>query len=129
MASPLASSGSRRGQDDRRRSPGPLTAVPPKRFGRGLVAAGRQHERGAMMAAKPLQGWHVTGDHHGRRPNVEPCYGSASISPGWAGRPSPMRKCQKPMAFMTTILNVTEPGRVRVFQCAVCEKLDFKPEG
>jgi hypothetical protein len=36
-------------------------------------------------------------------------------------------KCQKPMAFMTTIQRVTEPGRVMVFQCPDCEKLDFKP--
>jgi hypothetical protein len=36
-------------------------------------------------------------------------------------------KCQKPMAFMTTIHRVTEPGRVLVFQCADCEKLDFRP--
>jgi hypothetical protein len=31
-------------------------------------------------------------------------------------------KCQKPMAFMTTIPCVTEPGRVLVFQCPICEK-------
>jgi hypothetical protein len=30
------------------------------------------------------------------------------------------------MAFMTTIQNVTEPGRILVFQCPDCEKLDFK---
>ena len=36
-------------------------------------------------------------------------------------------KCQKPMAFMTTIQRVTEAGRVLVFQCADCEKLDFRP--
>jgi hypothetical protein len=38
-------------------------------------------------------------------------------------------KCQKPMAFMTAIRRVTEPGRVLVFQCSICEKLDFQPEG
>jgi hypothetical protein len=37
-------------------------------------------------------------------------------------------KCQKPMAFMTTVLRVTEPGRVRIFQCSICERLDFQPE-
>jgi hypothetical protein len=36
--------------------------------------------------------------------------------------------CQKPMGFMTTIQRVTEPGRVLVFQCGDCEKLDFRPE-
>jgi hypothetical protein len=37
-------------------------------------------------------------------------------------------KCQKPMAFMTTIERVTEPGRVMIYQCPDCEKLDFRPE-
>jgi hypothetical protein len=41
--------------------------------------------------------------------------------------PPQCSKCQKPMAFMTTIQRVTEPGRVMVFQCEDCEKLDFKP--
>jgi hypothetical protein len=37
-------------------------------------------------------------------------------------------KCQKPLAFITTIPRVTEPGRVRIFQCADWAKLDFRPE-
>jgi hypothetical protein len=37
-------------------------------------------------------------------------------------------RCHKPMAFMTTIQRVTQAGRVLVFQCAICEKLDFRPE-
>jgi hypothetical protein len=37
-------------------------------------------------------------------------------------------KCQMPMAFMTAIQRVTEAGRVLVFQCSMCEKLDFQPE-
>jgi hypothetical protein len=37
-------------------------------------------------------------------------------------------KCQIPMAFMTAIQRVTELGRVLVFQCSTCEKLDFQPE-
>jgi hypothetical protein len=36
-------------------------------------------------------------------------------------------KCRKPMAFATALPRVTEPGRVLVFQCADCEKLDFRP--
>jgi hypothetical protein len=31
------------------------------------------------------------------------------------------------MAFATILSRVTEPGRVLVFQCADCEKLDFRP--
>jgi hypothetical protein len=50
---------------------------------------------------------------------IPPCRGR--LSPPECG------KCQKPMAFMTTIPRVTEPGRVRIFQCQDCEKLDFKP--
>jgi hypothetical protein len=29
------------------------------------------------------------------------------------------------MIFVTTILKVTEPGRVRMFQCETCERLKF----
>jgi hypothetical protein len=50
-------------------------------------------------------------------------------SPAAPAAPPQCGRCQKPMAFMTTILNVTEPGRVLVFQCADCQKLDFRPEG
>jgi hypothetical protein len=32
----------------------------------------------------------------------------------------------KTTAFVTVLSRVTEPGRVLVFQCADCEKLDFR---
>jgi hypothetical protein len=31
------------------------------------------------------------------------------------------------MTFVTVVPRVTEPGRVMIFQCEGCEKLDFKP--
>jgi hypothetical protein len=34
--------------------------------------------------------------------------------------------CKKPMALVTAIPRVTEPGRVRTFQCAECEKIAFR---
>jgi hypothetical protein len=33
--------------------------------------------------------------------------------------------CHKPTDFVTTIPRVTEPGRVRMFQCATCGELKF----
>jgi hypothetical protein len=36
-------------------------------------------------------------------------------------------KCGKPMALVTVVPRVTEPGRVVIFQCEDCEELDFKP--
>ena len=32
------------------------------------------------------------------------------------------------MVFVATIPRVTEPGRVRLFQCEDCEKVDFRAE-
>jgi hypothetical protein len=36
--------------------------------------------------------------------------------------------CRKPIVFVATIPRVTEPGRVRLFQCTDCEKVGFRPE-
>jgi hypothetical protein len=32
------------------------------------------------------------------------------------------------MVFVAMIPRVTEPGRVRFFQCTDCEKVDYQPE-
>jgi hypothetical protein len=50
-------------------------------------------------------------------------------NPSLLGPPVPPQcgKCQKPMGFMTTILRVTEPGRVRIFQCSGCENWTSNP--
>jgi hypothetical protein len=36
--------------------------------------------------------------------------------------------CRTSMCFAVSIARVTEPGRVQVFECATCKKLDFLPE-
>lgn len=37
-------------------------------------------------------------------------------------------QCELPMPFVTVIARVTEPGKVRLFQCHECEKIEFRPE-
>jgi hypothetical protein len=37
-------------------------------------------------------------------------------------------KCGLPMPFVTVIARVTEPGKVRLFQCYECKKIEFRPE-
>jgi hypothetical protein len=42
--------------------------------------------------------------------------------------PPQCNKCHAYMRFTMTLPLVSEPGRVRVFECATCGKLDFRPE-
>jgi hypothetical protein len=35
-------------------------------------------------------------------------------------------KCERPMSYVTTIVRVTEPGKVALFQCEHCEKVDIR---
>ena len=37
-------------------------------------------------------------------------------------------RCQTPVRFAMTIWQVTEPGHVRLFECATCGKVYFRPE-
>jgi hypothetical protein len=36
-------------------------------------------------------------------------------------------KCHRRMSLVTTILRVTEPGKVALYQCDHCEKIDMRP--
>ena len=38
------------------------------------------------------------------------------------------RACGGTMVFVTSIMRVTEPGRMHMFECAECKKLDFMGE-
>jgi hypothetical protein len=42
--------------------------------------------------------------------------------------PPQCSKCHASMLFAMTIPRVSEPGRVCIFECATCGKLDFRPE-
>ena len=37
-------------------------------------------------------------------------------------------QCRRPMTRVTTVPRVTMPGRVSVFECEVCEKIDLRSE-
>jgi hypothetical protein len=54
-------------------------------------------------------------------------YGPKSTFHSGPARLSSMQQVQEAHGI-GVVPRVTEPGHVRIFQCAECEKLDFKPE-
>jgi hypothetical protein len=51
---------------------------------------------------------------------------------GWPRRGVPLSpscgNCRIPMTFVAMLPRVSEPGRIQLFQCATCNKMDSIPE-
>jgi hypothetical protein len=50
-----------------------------------------------------------------------------SDQPSKGGAPPQCNRCHAPLRFMMTIPLVSEPGRVKVFECVTCGA-EFRPE-
>ena len=111
------------------RQPQPLCSINPSN--EGARGGPRRCARGTLVALARYQQPPLRGMARGwlRDSTVLPSTWSIVMDrnpPCSAAHPQ-CGKCQKPMRFMTAIPQVTEPGRVMIFQCADCEKLHFKP--
>jgi hypothetical protein len=51
-----------------------------------------------------------------------------SDQPPKGGAPPPCSRCHKPVRFMMTIPQVSEPGRVQIFECVAYGNLEFRAE-